>query len=136
MKEMLKNPDSATLTNVKTELNNDSLCIIHFNCKAQNGFGGYTSSRYEYIYMKIDDEDEAPYYKEGILDLDEDESVFKSAKDFNDILLDVAKEDIRKNKSADEIKRDSINFIYFAARTRLIFKGRKVEKNDGEEIKL
>ena len=88
MKEMLKNPDSATLTNVKTELNNDSLCIIHFTCKAQNGFGGYTSSRHEYIYLKMNKEDK-PIYKEGIYDLDKMESVIKLARDFDKSLSDI-----------------------------------------------
>ena len=136
MKEILKNPDSATLTNVKTMVNNDSLCIIHFTCKAINGFGGYSTSRNEYIYIRIDNEDEAPYYKEDLFDLDDMESVFKSAVDIDNLFSDITKKDIRKNKSADEIERDSINRIYFAARSRLIFRGRKIEQNDGEEIKL
>ena len=135
MKELLKNPDSATLTNVKTELNNDSLCIIHFNCKAQNGFGGYTSTKYEYVYLKWKTDDKT-IYKEGVFDLEETESVIKKAKDLISSISEHADKDIRKGKSADEIERDSIDTIYLVAFGKLIFGGRKVDKDDGEEIKL
>ena len=137
MKEMLKNPDSATLTNVKTELNNDSLCIIHFTCKAQNGFGGYTSGRYEYIYLKINYEKEGTYYyKEGVFNLDESESIIKSAQDFDESLSNIANRDLKKGKSAEEIENDKISTIYLMAQARLLFGGRKVEKDNGEDIKL
>ena len=135
MKEMLKNPDSATLINVKTELNNDSLCIIHFTCKAQNGLGGYSSTKYEYIYLKMDKDDKT-VYKEGIFDLGDTKSVFKKAEDFNNSLSDIANKDIKNGKSADEIERDSINTIYLIAMGNLIFSGREVEDDEGEEIKL
>lgn len=135
MKEMLKNPDSATLTNVKTELNNDSICIIHFNCKAQNGFGGYTTNKYEYIYLKMDKKDKT-VYKEGIFNLDDTKSVIKKAKDFKKTIADIADKNIKKDKSADEIERDSINTIYLIAMGNLIFSGREVEDDEGEEIKL
>lgn len=131
MKEMLKNPDSATLTNVKTELNNDSLCIIHFTCKAQNGFGGYSSSKYEYIYLKSNRKDKETSYMEAIIDLEKGESVIKQAMD-----IDITNKDIKKGKSADEIERDSINSIYYTAAISLIFNGREVEQDDGEDIKL
>ena len=137
MKEMLKNPDSATLTNVKTELNNDSLCIIHFTCKAQNGFGGYSTGNYEYLYLKINDEKEGTcYYKEGVINLGKKFSVIDIAQIFNKSLSNSATKDYRKGKSADDIERDSINNIYHAALKDLVRDGRKVEKDDGEEIKL
>lgn len=135
MKEMLKNPDSATLTNVKTELNNDSLCIIHFTCKAQNGYGGYTSKKYEYVYLKIEKENKI-VYKEGVFDLEDTKSVIKKAKEFDSTISDLADKDIRKGKSAAEIERDSINTIYLIAMGNLIFNGREVEEDEGEDIKL
>ncbi len=135
MKEMLKNPDSATLSNVKTELNNDSLCIIHFTCKAQNGFGGYTSSKYEYIYLKMEEKDKTEY-REGIYNLDESKSVIKKAKDFAKSISDIGNKDLKKSKSADELERDSINTIYLIAMGNVIFNGREVDKDEGEEIKL
>lgn len=135
MKEVLKNPDSATLTNVRTELNNDSLCIIQFNCKAQNGFGGYSSSSYEYIYLKSDKDNET-IYREAIYDLDETESVIKKAKNFHRTLLDLGDKDVIASKSAAELERDSINNIYLMAIGVALFNGREVNKDDGETINL
>ena len=135
MKEMLKNPDSATLTNVKTELNNDSLCIIHFTCKAQNGFGGYTSGRYEYVYLRSNHTGKHTYM-EAVIDLEKTESVIKQARDFEKSISDIDNKDIREGKSADEIERDSINAIFLMAAGNMIFNGREVEKDDGDEIKL
>lgn len=134
MKEMLKNPDSATLTNVKTELNNDSLCIIHFICKGQNGFGGYTSNKYEYIYIKINDKKEgASYYKESLYNLEDAEPVVTAAKELQHEALENAKNEPEK---IDKIQKDSIGIIYIVAYSRSIFRGRKVEKDTGDEIKL
>ncbi len=136
MKELLKNPDSATLTNVKTELNNDSLCIIHFTCKAQNGFGGYTTSNYEYIYLKFNDKKGGYFYQEGFINLDEKESVIKSVHGLDNSLSEIAKKNFKTPKNDDEIEKNKINNIYFMAAATLILQGRKVEKETGEEIKL
>lgn len=135
MKEMLKNPDSATLTNVKTELNNDSICIIQFTCKAQNGFGGYNSTKYEYVYLKIENKDKT-IYKEGVFNLEKTKSVIKKAKDFSNSISNIGNKDIKKSKSPDELEIDSINTIYLIAIGNLIFSGREVDKEEGEEIKL
>ena len=116
-------------------MNNDSLCIIHFNCKAQNGFGGFTSGKYEYIYLRSNHEGKQTY-KEAVLDLDKSESVIEQALDFEASLSDIANKDLREGKSAEERERDSINAIYVMALGSMIFNGREVEKDDGEEIKL
>ena len=31
---------------------NDSICILHFLCRGRNGFGGITSQKMEYVYVK------------------------------------------------------------------------------------
>ena len=80
MKELLKNPDSATLTNVKTILNNDSLCIIRFHCKAQNGFGGFTNGKYEYVFV-MGRNKEKPSYHEMVIDLDDGVSIIEKSND-------------------------------------------------------
>ena len=137
MKEMLKNPDSAKLTNVKTVLNNDSLCIIHFTCKAQNGFGGFSSSRHEYIYLKSkSNKNEKPTYKEAVFDLEETESVIKKAHDFDKSVAEIANKDLKQGKTAEEIERDSINSIYLIALGNMIFNGREVDNDDGDDIEL
>lgn len=132
MKEKLDNPDSAKLTNVKTELNNDSLCIIHFKCKAQNGLGVYNSTDYEYIYLKCDKD----CYRESLIDLDEKESVIKRALDLLITKIDNGGDDYMKNKSDAEFKKDSIESIFTIALGQVLFHGREVKEDTGEEIKL
>ena len=114
MKELLKNPDAADLTNMTTKINNDSLCIIHFNCKAQNDMGGDGSTNYEYIYLKHDND-----YREGLFNLDEDESVIAKAKKGLDSDKDTANENITK----EELE---MNAIYLMALGSVLFDGREV----------
>lgn len=52
MLEIAKNPESIKIDNIKTIINNDSLCVLSFNARGQNGFGGYDRSNYEYYYVK------------------------------------------------------------------------------------
>ena len=49
LKELAKNPDTYKLSNEEVVVSNDSLVIIHCIGKGQNGFGGWSSSRIEYI---------------------------------------------------------------------------------------
>ena len=51
IKELAKNPDTYKLSNEEVVVSNDSLVIIHCIGKGQNGFGGWSSSRIEYIYI-------------------------------------------------------------------------------------
>lgn len=51
LKELAKNPDTYKLSNEEVVVSNDSLVIIHCIGKGQNGFGGWSSSRIEYIYI-------------------------------------------------------------------------------------
>ena len=62
--------------------------------------------------------------------------MIESAKDLDDSLSDIAKKNSKKDRSQDEIERDRVNSIYLMATGTLIFNGRKVEKETGEEIKL
>lgn len=54
MKEILYNPDDATLKGVRTEYKSDSLCLIGFVAKAKNGEGEMISQEMEYIYIDTD----------------------------------------------------------------------------------
>ena len=51
LKELAKNPDTYKLSNEEVVVSNDSLVIIHCIGKGQNGFGGWSSSSIEYIYI-------------------------------------------------------------------------------------
>lgn len=54
MKEVLNNPDDATLSGVRTEYQSDSLCVIEFTLKAKNGEGKMISQSIEYLYIDMD----------------------------------------------------------------------------------
>ena len=54
MKEVLNNPDDATLTGVRTEYQSDSLCVIEFILKGKNGEGKMISQNMEYIYIDME----------------------------------------------------------------------------------
>ena len=54
MKEVLNNPDDATLSGVRTEYQSDSLCVIEFTLKAKNGEGKMISQDMEYLYIDLD----------------------------------------------------------------------------------
>lgn len=65
--EMAKNPESVKIDNVKTIINNDSLCVLSFNARGQNSFGGYDRSNYEYYYVKskkMEKKDTWKHYRE------------------------------------------------------------------------
>lgn len=53
MLEMAKNPESVKIDNVKAVISNDSLCVLSFNARGQNGFGEYDRSNYGYYYVKF-----------------------------------------------------------------------------------
>lgn len=52
MTELAKNPDTYKITNIKEVYRSpsDSLIVISFQGKGQNGFGGWSSSSFEYAY--------------------------------------------------------------------------------------
>ncbi len=47
-KEFAKDPSSVKLSNSETVFNDDSLCIIHVDFIAKNGFGLDVKDRFEY----------------------------------------------------------------------------------------
>lgn len=77
---LAKNPDTYKINSSEVKYHTDSICIIHCNCSGQNGFGGYSRSTYEYIYML--DEDGA---YENLRDLEEKKSIFYHHSDLNNL---------------------------------------------------
>ena len=76
--------------------------------------GGDGSTNYEYIYLKHDND-----YREGLFNLDEDESVIAIAKKGLDSDKDTANENITK----EELE---MNAIYLMALGSVLFDGREV----------
>lgn len=99
--ELAKNPDSYSISNLTVvyQAENDSSIVFSFIGKGQNGFGGYSSSNYEYYYNI---EKDATY--ECLLDLDDNKSFSKTAEDLYEILasagLDSEKEIEARNSAA------------------------------------
>lgn len=71
--EFAKNPDSYKVVNEKVVFSNDSVCVISFVGKGENGFGGYASSRMEYYLTKRNIKGETKY-EEALVDLDKEEA--------------------------------------------------------------
>lgn len=74
MLELAKNPETFKIDNVKTIINNDSLCVLQFTTRGQNGFGGYSRSSCEYYYVRSKDRDGAIKDYEYVENLDDDKS--------------------------------------------------------------
>lgn len=71
--EYAKNPDTFKISNIEIVYKSptDSLVVLSFISKGQNGFGGYSSSYYEYYY--IINESGSRY--ENLIDLDDKNAV-------------------------------------------------------------
>lgn len=50
MKDAAKNPSTLEITDVKTVFKTDSCVVLTFKASGQNGFGGYSKSKYAYLY--------------------------------------------------------------------------------------
>lgn len=133
MRELAKNPDALKIEDVKTILNNDSVTVLSFRTHGQNGFGGYSTSKLEYCYVKNNKRDGSVEYHECIVDLDdiEDEeqphpvsikSLLKEYKNSKDEkFLKLCKE---KNLTPEEGAKD---LAYSFARINCMMWGREVE---------
>ena len=64
--EFARNPESVTISDMTTVFKTDSTCVLHFTFRGQNGFGGYSREKIEYIYYLAD----SNCVYECIIDLD------------------------------------------------------------------
>ena len=104
--ELAKNPDSYKIVNEKVVFSNDSVCVISFVGKGENGFGGYTSNRREYYLTKRHVKGEVKV-EEALLNLDDEDEYntpFKKEVDrlYND-------KDLRKSL-IEKCKKQNIDF--------------------------
>ena len=119
IKELANNPSSVSISKFEKEFEFDSLYVAKFTMRAQNEFGGYSITDYEYIYMIKEDG-----IHDALVDLKVNPKIIMlAARAFN-----VAS---KKDKNAD--------FTYsikVAANSLVSFVGRKVPDHPVEEIKL
>ena len=78
-KEMAKNPESVKLSNLETVYSDDSLCIIHVDFSAKNGFGNEVKDRCEYIYISSNGKNYESYQEIS----KEEDGIFVSQEMYN-----------------------------------------------------
>ena len=103
--ELAKNPETFDISKVETKYCCDSLCILHCMTKGQNGFGGYSSSYIEYIYLI----DKGKRY-ECVTDLEDESSVFTAYGD------------------PEKLSEDKADRLYLSSVIRCVLDGREVLK--------
>nr|DAY78816.1 MAG TPA: TRAF PROTEIN, TRAO PROTEIN, TRAN ADHESION, BACTERIAL SECRETION.5A [Caudoviricetes sp.] len=121
--EMAKNPESVKIDNVKTIINNDSLCVLSFNARGQNSFGGYDRSNYGYYYVKSK-KDGKERYMEALQGIEDNKKgILESSEELIYTLAD------KLNKEPDFSKKSIHNCAYNLASLMCIGSkyGRKIE---------
>lgn len=136
IKEIAKNPESIKLSNIETVYCDDSICILHFNMIAQNGFGGYSNNKEEYILFKDynDDDSTKAIYEEYIMNIDQDnkegiEPAMKIAKG----IYKIFKTDKKSKLNDKQMKNTAIRVV---TKSLVITNGRviKDEKSEKEDV--
>jgi uncharacterized protein YxeA len=123
MLEMAKNPESVKIDNVKTIINNDSLCVLSFNARGQNSFGGYDRSNYEYYYVKSK-KNGKERYMEALQEIEDNKKgILESSEELIYTLAD------KLNKEPDFSEKSIHNCAYDLASLMCIGSkyGRKIE---------
>lgn len=117
--ELAKNPSSISISKLKQEHKSDSAYVVSFTMRGQNGFGGYTVSKHEYIYAIQND---GVY--EALLDLEERPRVFDTFIDVSNRL-----DKIGKYPGITECYKKAIDLIIVAV-------GRKVPSESTKDVDL
>lgn len=141
LKEMAKNPETFQITNVETKFCNDSTCVLHVKTKGQNGFGGWSISRKEYIFINSTLKDGTKELREAIGDLDNEdyESVYKKAKyAYREFVSDFPAEEKKRiqmnGKGWDkDTKECRAYMIHFSCMLETIVNGRKLGDDNNEK---
>lgn len=131
LKEMAKNPETFQINNVETKFCNDSTCVLHVKTKGQNGFGGWSTSNLEYIYVKS-----SCNTYECVTDLEEEKTVYNMVKDLYEEYRKPENNGLLKMKMLNgkgwenETKESRANMIHSACVLTAAFSGRKIDKEN------
>ncbi|MBO5024783.1 MAG: hypothetical protein J6C86_01405 [Bacteroidaceae bacterium] len=68
IKKIARNPKSVNVSDVKTVVLNDTLCILSCKVRAENRYGGYDISELEYYLLKDTVENDVEYH-ENLVDV-------------------------------------------------------------------
>jgi len=133
MLEMSKNPETFKINNVKAVISNDSLCVLQFVTRGQNGFGGYSRSEMEYVLVKSKGKNGTLEYYESLKDLNEKgkegEVNHPSIKDIYDDYINSTDERVLDDckKRGLTLEEWTLDFAYGMSVINGQFFGRKVE---------
>lgn len=117
--ELAKNPSSISMYNMKQEHKSDSIYIISFTMRGQNGFGGYSISKNEYIYAILN-----IGKFEALLDLEEHPTVMDMVvENFNKF------EKMGRNPDFEKCYKDVVSLI-------VLTYGRRIKNSEEKEIDL
>lgn len=83
VKKLAKNPDTYKISEMETAYKKDSICIIRFNGRGENGFGGSSGSRYEFVMLSTRQNTEEQVTLCFLKDLDGKVSVLREYKELN-----------------------------------------------------
>lgn len=133
MYELAKDEESFKISNIKTCISNDSLCVLQFKTKGRNGFGGFSTSRVEYVFLKDKKKDK---YFEYVKDLDEDSKddglkkpsiydIYKECKDEEDEYKEIIQVGKKEGMNIEQIAE---RIAYDMATISCMIYGRETEK--------
>jgi|SRR5574344_647406 len=134
LNELAKNPESLKLSKKETVYNNDSICVIQFVAKGQNGFGGYNSSHYEYILVRVRNGKNSNKitYSECLINLDEKNAI--TGEQNKSIMEEIDKKTLNDFKLFSEkehqiIKEEDLfpTCLYYEAITIAAIEGRDIK---------
>lgn len=83
VKKVAKNPDTYKITDVETAYKQDSICIIRFNGRGENSFGGSSVSRYEFVMISTQQNTDEQTTLCFLKELDGKVSVLREYKNLN-----------------------------------------------------
>ncbi len=136
MLEMSKNPETFKIDNVKVVISNDSLCVLQFITRGQNGFGGYSRSEMEYVLVKSKDKNGTIEYYESFKDLNEEEKEGEvkhpSIKDIYDEFINSTDKQVLEDCKDKGVTLEewTLNFAHGMSIINGSFFGRKVKWKD------
>lgn len=125
IKATAKNPDSYKISDEETIFQKDSMVVISFVGNGENGYGGRTSNRYEYIYGYVAKDEKKAYLRE-VESNDGIASTIKNIEQGSDAKEENIIKGIMDAKKCN--KKEAIDtYVSMMAAFALILKGHNVE---------
>lgn len=118
MREFARNPESIVISDMEVVFKTDSVCVLHFVQRGQNGFGGYSRENIEYMYCIQSSGD----VYECVVDLADKGSKYE---DFKEMGMEIV---LRSKEKHDSDDVTVTNWIKGSIGIYTMFHGRQIEK--------